>query len=1285
MWYSVSGLRDVSRRERCAEGRAIRDRRGQCADWLSVPDRGGRATCRSRMTTLRNGAAAGVIAALMFLLPACSTDHETVWVEAEGHRWADVSPGSRGGPGFDQHSASRTGIRFTNHLRPESIAENRNLLNGSGVATGDVDGDGLIDVYFAQLDGPNRLYRNLGGWQFEDVTNEAGVAHEGYRSTGVVFADIDGDGDLDLLVAAMTGRNAFYVNDGSGKFTLQERSGLGDARGSSTMALADIDGDQDLDLYVANYKEKSVKDLFDLMEITWENTVVRVRGAYELRPPFDEHFVLLPNGAVPDRREIGTRDDLYINNGDGTFERAVDLERRFMGADGEEQGLDRDWGLTAIFQDLNADGHPDLYVCNDFWTPDRIWLNRGDGTFRAIEEEAIRTLSFSSMAIDFSDIDRDGLKDFFVSEMLSRSHETRLRQVVTYSPFIRQSGNQDVRPQYMRNTLYLNRGDATFAEIAQYSGVSMTGWSWATRFLDVDLDGYEDLLVNTGHPYDVLDLDTQERLSQRMLQRGEAGKGYILEYPSLELTNVAYRNNGDLTFSDRSSDWGFHEADVSHGLATADFDNDGDLDLAVNRLNAPAAIFENTTTAPRIAVRLRGHGPNPQAVGAKLVLTGGPATQSKEVIAGGAYVSGSDPLVSFAADNHSDHVLKVTWPDGTRTVLEGLRANRIYEIDQSMRVSIADTSGNTQTKNVESASTSIFEDVSDRIDHVHRESDFNDFALQRLLPVRLSEPGPGVAWIDVGHDGDDDLVIGSGKGGTMAVLENVDAAHFESMRAGALKRTAETDQTGIAAWETADGIRIAVGQSSFEGAREEAAAIVYTLRADGRVDAVDIPGTGASTSGVTAADYDRDGDLDLFVGGRVVPGSYPMDADSRLIKNENGDFQTDDRNDASFRGLGMVTDALFFDYDGDGDPDLLCSLAWGSIRLFRNDDGIFVDVTKDVGLHRHVGWWNGLATGDFNNDGRSDFVATNLGLNSVYQIRNQEPLKLFYDDFDGDARPDPLETYHDAGAGGYVPRRGLYELHRAIPSITRYVSSHREFAASSLADILGRNVDEIPSKMINTLAHMVFISNEGTFHGTELPAEAQFSAGFYAGVADFDNDGNEDIFISQNLFAVRPLTPRLDAGRGLWMRGNGRGEFSSVPGTESGIKLYGEQRGAALGDFNGDARVDLAVSQNDGETALYANRAPRSGIRVRLRGPDDNRNGIGARLRVVYRDGSKGPLREVQTGSGYLSQNSTTQVLGLASEPDGIEVAWPDGVMQFMRVKEGAVNVELSHPTLQSD
>lgn len=1187
---------------------------------------------------------------LVCFFSACTSSNELDWNQENGYRWTEVSPSFFGDTGFSKVEPSQTSIDFINRASVANIEENRNFLNGSGVALADVDGDGWVDVYFAQLEGSNKLYKNRGDFIFEDITDEAGLALEDYNSTGVVFADVNGDSFPDLIVTSLTKNNQVFINDGNGRFTLKQDSGLGASKGSNSIALADIDNDGDLDLYITNFKLKSVRDLYTAQELTTDNTVRSEGDSLVVIPPFDQYYGIIQTDGQAYRNEYGAKDELYINNGDGSFQKADDIDY-FLSADGRKTGLSRDWGLTAKFQDINDDGYPDLYVANDFWTPDRLWINQGDGTFRQMDRNTIRSMSFASMGIDFSDINRDGRIDFFVTEMLSNSHQRRLRQ---YSEIL---DPIDGRPQNNKNSLYLNRGDDTFAEISHYANVTATEWSWATNFLDIDLDGYEDIIIATGYGYDYQDIDTQFRLNRQSMQN-RAGGNDVVSYPPLPLKNIMLKNNQDLSFSDKSEAWGFTEEDISLGVAIADLDNDGDPDVVMNRFNEVAAVYRNNSTKDRIAVRLNGIGNNRDAIGAIIELEGfAEISQSKEIAAGGSYVSGSDYQVFFAAAEGTNHTLTVSWPGGDQiTTIESVRANRIYEIYQS-EASFLDK----QDTN-ELVSDPMFSDVSGKLNHTHHEDSYNDFNVQPLLPIQLSRLGPGISWIDVDGDFDDDLIVASGKGGSLSVFENDGNGNFNQKKVESLSDIAPGDQTSVIGWSVSDTLHLVVGSSNFEqGDAGAPSAFHYTLKDGELIDQKSIQGILSTTGTMAAADYTGDGKMELFIGGRFKPGRYPEDASSRLFAlNSNGEFEVDRRNSQKLLDVGLITGAVFTDFDGDGDPDLLLSREWDHLLLFENRNGVFYDITSEVGLDSYKGWWNGIATGDFNNDGRPDIIATNIGQNSTYQLTGSHPLKMYYEDFNRDGKIDIVDTYYEEGLDGYVPRRKLYEFN-SIRLIGQYIESHEEYAQSTVDDIFGKNFDIVSHKELSTLSHTIFLNGEEGFKAQPLPKEAQLSAAFHPQVADFDNDGNEDLFLSQNLFSVYRTMPRIDAGRGLLLKGDGQGAFEAIPGHESGIKIYGEQRGAATGDFNNDGKIDIAVTQNKDVTKLFQNNSDKSGVKIRLVGPPENKNAVGSKIRVIYSDGTKGPAREIQAGSGYWSQSSFSQVFGFSKEIDQIEIIWYNG------------------------
>ena len=1199
------------------------------------------------------------------------------WHEADGYRWAALSVPWRGHDGFEQLSDSVTGIAFSNSLTNEQIKDNQHLLNGSGVAVGDVNGDGLVDIYFACLNGPNALYKNLGKFKFEEVAAASGVDCPGQFSTSTALVDIDGDRDLDLLVMTLGGRNSCFLNDGMGNFKdVTTTSGLVANTGATSMALADIDGDGDLDLYVVNFKKRTITDQYLPQDIAFDLVVQKRDSSYEIIPEFQEHYTLeLLNKKFLSRFEIGESDKFYLNDGTGKFEAISFTDGRFLDEAGEPISDPKDWGLTVRFQDIDQDGDPDIYVCNDFKSPDRIWINDGLGNFRAIPKLAIRNTSWSTMGVDFSDIDRDGDLDFFLLDMLSRDPVQRKRDVMNGDPAGQAIGAIDNRPQHSQNTLFMNRGDQTYAEIAKFSGVQASGWSWSPLFLDIDFDGYEDILISTGHFYNAVDGETLERINAKKFGSLDEWRSKIFDFPSLKLPNIIFRNLGNLTFEEMGEAWGFASIDISHGMASGDFDNDGDLDIVINRLHAPAGLYRNESVQPRLAVRLRGVSPNTQGIGAKIRVLGGPAPQSKEVICAGYYLSSSDPLYSFAAgESGGDLRIEVVWRNGRVSIIEKVKSNRLYEIYESKALPAKDGHA------ASALSKPYFEDVSDLISHVHHEDEFDDFRFQPLLPRRLSRLGPGVAWHDLDSDGDDDLVIGSGKGGRMASFRNEGKDGFYRIE-DASNELNQYDQSTILGWSGDTGENtLFVGYSNLENPNPSNSFVLqYNVVAGSTNGSTLIEGDISIAGPMAMADYDLDGDLDLFVGGRAIPMRYPQPATSKLYRNEGGEFKLDRENSAQFEAIGLVSGAVFSDLDGDGDVELVLAVEWGAITVFRNEGGHFSDVTEELGLAGLRGLWMGVTTGDLNEDGKLDILATNWGLNSKYQHRydTTHPLQIFYRDFDNNGTLDIVEAYFATEIKKVVPERNLSWLRRALPTRRMRSLNRESYSRASVAEVIGPRLSLAAQVSANTLAHTVFLNQGERFEAVEMPIEAQLSPGFYIGVADFDGDGHEDIFMSQNFFASELHTPRSDAGRGLWLRGDGTGALTAISGQVSGIKVYGEQRGAALGDYDGDGRIDLVVSQNGAATKLYHNVGAKVGLRVRLIGLAGNRQAIGATIRLVYEDGF-GPAREIHLGSGYWSQDSVVQVMGARSPVKSIWVRWPGGKITETQIPEGATEITVA-------
>jgi len=1176
--------------------------------------------------------------------------------------WTNLTVANGGKTGFTLVPPDQTGINFENPLRDELSTRNQILLNGSGVATGDFDNDGLCDIYFCRLDGSNVLYKNLGNWRFEDVTEKAGVGNANKRSTGATFADIDGDGDLDLLVASF-GSFTCFINDGNHHFTDVTGSvGLASNLTGSTIALADIDGDGDLDLYVSHYRTTTIKDGGSLKLQQKEGRVV---VPSELRDR-----VTFVNGIL---REYGEPDALYRNDGRGHFTPVSWTDGSFLDEDGSPlKGPPLDWGLGVTFRDINNDGYPDIYVCNDFWTPDRIWINDGKGHFRALDRLALRCTSASSMGVDFADIDGDGNQDFYVVDMLSRDHQRRMSQSDAFKPMLASIGAIDNRPQINRNTLFLNRGDNTFSEIANLANVPDSEWSWCPIFFDIDLDGRPDLFITNGHGRDLQNLDTADQFKSMKEGTTEEMQKRLLMYPRLITPKTAFHNLGNLRFEETSHAWGLDALGSSYGAGLADLDNDGDLDLVINNLDGPASVYRNDSDAERIAVRLKGEAPNTQAIGAKLSLLGGPAPrQSQEVICGGRYESGSDPLVVFAAGQPKEEMtLEVIWRNGRKSIVKDVKPNRIYQIDED------------SSKAMESVRPALvepaFKDVSELIRHTHHENEFDDSQRQPLLPNRLSQLGPGIAWHDINGDGFDDLIVATGKDGKLTIYLNDGKGSFSPLNSEATANPTSRDQTSLLAWTDQSGAAsLLVGLSNFEdGTTSGESAARFDYQNGSLTPGSGLPAQASSTGAMAMADVDRDGDLDLFVGGRTIPGRYPQAASSMLFRNEGGRFVLDNSNTARFASLGLVTGAVFSDIDGDGDPDLILALEWGPITIFKNENGSFVNVTKELGLSEDTGWWNGVTVGDLDEDGRLDIIATNWGLNSKYRPDSSHPLQIYYDDFDGNGSLDVIETHYDSKLAKYVPERRRDRLAQSLPFIKTMFPTHKVYGAAGISDILGHRIAGLPVLTASVLDHKVFFNRGDHFEAAPLPLAAQFAPAFGVSVADYDGDGHEDVFITQNFFATQLETPRNDAGRSLWMKGDGKGGLAAVPGQSSGIKIYGDARGSALADFDGDGRLDLAVTQNGAATKIYRNVGAKQGLRVRLSGSEHTPDGVGASIRLMFGD-RKGPAREIHAGSGYWSQDSVVQVMGMPEVPTGIWVRWPGGKITTSEIPPAAAEIRV--------
>ncbi|MEP3209773.1 MAG: VCBS repeat-containing protein [Maribacter sp.] len=1044
---------------------------------------------------------------------------------------------------FTLLSPSTTKIKFKNLVQetPEfNVLKYGYLYNGGGVSIGDINNDGLSDIYFTGNMVGSHLYLNKGGMKFQEIAKEAGVFAEGLWNTGTTMVDINADGFLDIYICRSAAKNAakrknlLFVNNGDLTFTEKAAEyGIDDEGYSTQGAFFDYDKDGDLDLYVLNH---STQEYAGFGQIT---------------------------ASLKNKKNSAYADKLYKNENGKYIDvsDAAGLTSNVLG-----------FGLGVAISDLNGDGWPDIYVSNDYNEQDYLYINNTDGTFSESLEKFIGHTSLFSMGSDIADINNDGYLDIMTLDMLP---EGNYRQKMVSGPDNYDKYQRLVSSgfynQTMRNMLHINNQGNSFSEIGQFSGISNTDWSWASLFADFNNDGLKDVFVTNGYKRDYTNMDFMNFAVQAKLEENKTGKQtaimeLISEIPSTVVENYVYENNGNLTFTKKNSDWGLGQKSLSNGAAYADLDNDGDLDLVVNNLEQEAFIYRNNSESMQwqnyLKIRLQGEGGNSYGIGAKVSLAVGDKIISQEMMPTRGYQSSVDYTLVFGIGEDSISGLTIVWPDFKEQSIQKVASNQTLVLHQkNARLAKKDSNSYTETY-----FTEVSEDT--LIPFAHRENNFIDFKNEQLLPHKLSTQGPKIAKGDVNNDGLEDLYIGGAKGTSGVLMLQTKGGTFKSSNLTIFEKDKASEEIDALFFDADNDndldLYVVSGGSNFSIDAPELQDRLYLNTGNGNYKKSDasLPPMITSGSCVSAGDYDSDGDLDLFVGGRLVPGKYPTPPKSYILENDGkGNFQEVTASvNTLIANIGMVTDALWTDFTNDGSADLILVGEFMGIRAFENTNGKLTELPNSSGLENSKGWWNTIKQGDFDNDGDLDYIAGNFGLNSQLKSSLEEPVQLYVSDFDGNGSLDPILCSYIMGES--YPVFSKDDLIGQLPNLKKKYINYADYADQKMTDIF--SADELSRSTVldaQTFATS-YIENLGnnTFRMAPLPAPVQFSPVYGILIQDFNADGNMDILLAGNFFGTRVKYGRYDANKGVLLLGDGNGDFVATSCKESGLSIDGEVR-----------------------------------------------------------------------------------------------------------------------------
>lgn len=1113
-------------------------------------------------------------------------------------------------PLFELLDARTTQIDFNNRLQETdtmNIVGFEYMYNGAGVGIGDINNDGLVDIYFTGNQVSDKLFVNKGDFVFEDISESSNIVSTGW-SNGVTFTDINEDGFLDIYVSRGGTReweksdwaNRMFVNNGDGTFTDKAREyGIADTGYSVQSVFFDFDRDGDRDLYVLT------NALVDYNRNT---------SKYKTN-----------DGSA------SSTDKLYRNNGDGTF---TDISF--------EAGINMEgFGLGVSVCDINTDGWLDLYISNDFLTDDLLFINNGDGTFTDQLKTYFRHLSYNGMGNDVGDLNNDGKPELLTVDMFPKSNE-RIKQTMMKPSLDVFSHNLAIgyAPQYVRNTLQLNNGNKTFSEIGQFSGIYNTDWSWAPLIADFDNDGLNDIFITNGYRRDITNLDyqsytqrpakyqTEDELIQGELKR-------VSNLPEVKLANYIYKNNGDLTFSDKITDWGLDKPLYSNGAAFADLDNDGDLDLVINNIDDPASIYKNNTiefatsnSSSFLKVDFKVKG-NKDITGTEVRIYHGGKSQYKFVSTVRGYLSSMDSEMHFGlGDSKTIDSLTVKWNNGGIQTLFNIEPNQKITLDESESSLI-------EKSRAIKDSPKIFRDIIKEMEmeYLHVEDDFDEFKLQTTLLKMNTNLGPGITVGDVNGDQLEDFYIGGTKEkpGKLYIQDRDGKFLEQSITCAGLREDmgvvfADIDGDGDLDLISIDGGGIE------EMARQEYTDFIYYNDGNGNFTCKPFLKRKSRGGSVELADFDQDGDLDMFVGGRVVNGFYPKSPKSYLLRNDSDRFIDVSEEVLSSQELGMVSDAIWTDFDNDGWFDLVVVGEFMEITFLKNKKGKFEDITYSTGLKYTNGWWNSIVSGDFDADGDMDYVVGNFGLNSDFKCSPEQPLTIYTKDVDGNGTIDPLISCYREGKEHLIHTRDI--LVDQISALKGSFKDYQSYASADFDEVMeaaGLN-DASQLKAYEFASSYIENLGNGKFTISNLPIQVQFSPAFGLLTDDFDNDGNLDVMITGNQFDVEPFIGRSDASIGYCLLGDGQGNFTMAQSSKSGLNLSGSAKGAALIRLkNGNSAALIGINSGKMSAYGYYNQERKT---ITLQTNDA--------FVIITKKNGKGQRIEFPYGNTYLGNSSRT-------------------------------------------